>query len=415
MTQSGLAKAILLEREPMFGHKAMELPKRDLSMIKLLRKTRLQWFLAKKALSFSTEFTDRLYKIYLGHNKVVHFRDGHPVYSLSTPAIYSKPAANMVARTLYRSIQNKNVPNLMSLAVTDVCNAECSFCSFYESVHDPSRKIMSLQQCRKIIADSQELGVSVINFVGGEPLKRPEILQIIGAVDKDLSTTTLFTNGWALPEMAPKLRDAGLDSVYVSIDYADPEKHDESRQVKGLYQRAMKGFENALKSGMSVGLSAFITPEKFYEGELERLVELARKLGVHEVVVFDAFPSGRFEHRGDLIDNNEWKEEMINWSKPYNEDWSYPGLVLHAYAASHRSVGCSCGASYFYVTPYGDICSCDFNHRPFGNALERPLYQIWEEMTSHELYKEAQWGGCKVKNSQFLDKVAPRDSAKVTA
>src|SRR3989338_11394913 len=136
MTQSGLAKAILLEREPMFGHKAMELPKRDLSMIKLLRKTRLQWFLAKKALSFSTEFTDRLYKIYLGHNKVVHFRDGHPVYSLSTPAIYSKPAANMVARTLYRSIQNKNVPNLMSLAVTDVCNAECSFCSFYESVQD---------------------------------------------------------------------------------------------------------------------------------------------------------------------------------------------------------------------------------------------------------------------------------------
>src|SRR3989338_1143286 len=142
MTQSGLAKAILLEREPMFGHKAMELPKRDLSMIKLLRKTRLQWFLAKKALSFSTEFTDRLYKIYLGHNKVVHFRDGHPVYSLSTPAIYSKPAANFFAQQFYKTMRNKNVPNLMSFAVTDVCNAKCEHCSFFDSVDMIKKEVL---------------------------------------------------------------------------------------------------------------------------------------------------------------------------------------------------------------------------------------------------------------------------------
>lgn len=71
-------------------------------------------------MGFSTAFTERLYKIYLNHSKVIHYRDGHPVYSLSTPALYSKPAANMFARTLYRGIQNRNMPNLMSFAVTDV-------------------------------------------------------------------------------------------------------------------------------------------------------------------------------------------------------------------------------------------------------------------------------------------------------
>ena len=99
-------------------------------------KLRLKWFLATKALSFSSAFTERLYKIYLNHSKVIHFRDGHPVFSLSTPALYSKPAANMMARTLYRGIQNKNMPNLMSFAVTDVCNAHCGHCSFYEGIAD---------------------------------------------------------------------------------------------------------------------------------------------------------------------------------------------------------------------------------------------------------------------------------------
>jgi len=66
-------------------------------------------------------------------------------------------------------------------------------------------------------------------------------------------------------------------------------------------------------------------------------------------------------------------------------------------------VGCSCGTSYFYITPYGDMTSCDFNHRSFGNVLEEPLYQVWEKMTHHAAYKEAKWGGCKVKDSAFLN------------
>jgi MoaA/NifB/PqqE/SkfB family radical SAM enzyme len=103
------------------------------------------------------------------------------------------------------------------------------------------------------------------------------------------------------------------------------------------------------------------------------------------------------------MDNNEWKEEMIRASEKYNADWNYPGVLIHAYSTSHRSVGCSCGTSYFYITPYGDMTSCDFNHRSFGNVLEEPLYQVWEKLTSHAAYKEAKWGGCKVKDSVFLN------------
>lgn len=369
-----------------------------------LNQLRLRWFMATKALGYGTDFVEVLYRIYLNHSKIIHFRDGYPVYSLSTPALFSKPAAHFIARTLYRGIQNRSLPNLMSIAVNDACNAQCGHCSFYEGVDDPHRQPMTLAQFEQAIGAAQDLGVSVINIVGGEPLLRPDLAGIIRAVDKDRSTVLLFTNGWHLADRAAELRRAGLDSVYVSLDAADPQRHDALRQTPGLFDRAVAGLKVAKKLGFSVGISATLTPEAYQSGELKRLVELGRSLGVHEVLVFDALPSGRLQHREDLIDNGDWVEAMIQAAVPYNQDPRYPGVVFSAYISSHRSVGCSCGTSYFYLSPYGDVMSCDFNHAIFGNVLEEPLWKVWQRLSSNPDFAQAKWGGCKVKDSEFLQK-----------
>jgi hypothetical protein len=73
-----------------------------------LNKLRLKWFIARRTLGYTEDYVEHLYKIYLNHHKIIHFRDGYPVYSLSTPALFSKPAAHFLARTLHRAIQNKN-------------------------------------------------------------------------------------------------------------------------------------------------------------------------------------------------------------------------------------------------------------------------------------------------------------------
>lgn len=366
----------------------------------VLARLRLKWFLATRSLDYSYDFTTLLYRTYLHHDKVIHYRDGRPVYSLMTPAIFSKPSANFVARALFRTIQNKNMPNLLSLAVNDVCNAACEHCSFFSAVEEKGRPNLSLDQVRKLLADSLDLGVSVINFVGGEPLMRRDFHEIVAAVDHDRATTILFTNGWFLEDRARELRKAGLESIFVSIDAADPGKHDEFRRTPGLFDRALRGARQALKLGFSVGFSTTMTPESWRAGELQRIVELARRTGVHEVYVFDAMPSGRYQDRLDLVDNREWIDEMIEWSGPLNRDLRYPGITFMAHMSSHCSVGCSCGTSYFYLSPYGDVMSCDFNHATFGNALEEPLWRIWERLSTDPEFRSAKWGGCKVKDGQ---------------
>ena len=373
-------------------------------MNNFLNSLRLRLFITLKTLGYTQTYTESFYKIYLNHNKIIHFRNGHPVYSLSTPALFSKPAANLIARSFYRSIQNKNLPNMMSFAINDDCNAACKHCSFYSGVDDKTKKELTLKEAKKVIKDAQELGVSVINFVGGEPLLREDFPQILKSVDKDLSTTVMFTNGFYLEEKARELKDAGLDSVYISIDSADSRKHDILRGKKGIFEKAITGIRTAKDVGLSVGISCCITPETYKDGEFDKVVKLAKEIGVHEVLIFDAMPTGRFKMRDDLVDNNGWIEDMIEDSKKYNDDSSYPGVLLWAYATSHRSAGCACGTSYFYVSPYGDIMPCDFNHAKFGNLREKTLYEIWDNMSNMDDFRSSKWGGCKVKDSKFRTK-----------
>jgi MoaA/NifB/PqqE/SkfB family radical SAM enzyme len=372
-------------------------------VVDALQQLRFRWFLARGALGFASTLLETNYRIYLNHAKVIHHRDGRPVYSLSTPSLFSGPSANLLARTLYRTIQNRNLPNMMSLAVNDECDARCEHCSFFRGVQDPTRSVMTTGQACDVIRQGQELGVSVLNFVGGEPLLREDLPELIRSVDKDLTTTVLFTNGSRLAERAASLRKAGLDSVYVSIDSADPSRHDQFRGVPGLFDQAAAGIRRALGVGLSTGIACTMTPESFKRGEMGRILELGKRLGVHEVLLFDAMPTGRYSGREDLVDNQGWVEQMIQAAVPYNRDRSYPGVLVWAYSSGFRAAGCSCGTSYFYVSPYGDVMSCDFNHAAFGNVLTTPLYQVWDELTSREEFSQAAWGGCKVKNSRFRE------------
>jgi len=361
----------------------------------IFQKIRFKNFLVRKTFGYTEDYLRQIYKTYLGHDKIIHYRNGHPVFSLSTPSLYSKPAANMFSRQMFSIIQNRNLPNLLSFAINDKCNANCKHCSFYDGICDKNRKELTLQQAKQVIFDAQELGVSVINFVGGEPLLRQDFTEIIKSVDKTRSTTIVFTNGWYLEQKAKKLKKAGLDSVYVSIDAANAQKHDTFRGKKGIFNKAMLGIKESIKQGLSVGISCTIDKKGFQNGELDRIIELGKKIGIHEVLVFNALPAGRYAKRKDLFDRT-WIEDMIRHVKKYNQDNTYPGILVHAYTTSYRSVGCACGTSYFYISPYGDLMSCDFNQVVHGNVIDEPMWLVWDRMTNKSLYNQATWGKCKL-------------------
>jgi MoaA/NifB/PqqE/SkfB family radical SAM enzyme len=88
------------------------------------------------------------------------------------------------------------------------------------------------------------LGALLISLAGGEPLIRPDIVQIVAEVGR-WHFPFITTNGWFANEgLAEDLFQAGLWGASISIDYADAGPHDRRRGTPGAFERALAAVES---------------------------------------------------------------------------------------------------------------------------------------------------------------------------
>lgn len=117
-------------------------------------------------------------------------------------------------------------PVLCNYYVTYRCNAKCSFCDIWEK---PSPYI-TLEDVTSNLRDLKRLGVSVVDFTGGEPLLHRQIHEFVGLAHDMGFITTLTTNCLLYPKYAEKLRGK-VDMLHFSLDSSEKEVHDRGRGV----------------------------------------------------------------------------------------------------------------------------------------------------------------------------------------
>ncbi|WP_295627395.1 GTP 3',8-cyclase MoaA [uncultured Corynebacterium sp.] len=121
----------------------------------------------------------------------------------------------------------------LRVSVTDRCNLRCTYCMPAEGMDwIPGRDLLTDDELVRLITLGVErLGIREVRFTGGEPLLRPGLADVIAAT-KALRTdegrspeTALTTNGILLDTQAPRLAEAGLDRVNVSLDSVRPKTY----------------------------------------------------------------------------------------------------------------------------------------------------------------------------------------------
>ena len=117
-------------------------------------------------------------------------------------------------------------PVLCNYYVTYRCNAKCSFCDIWEK---PSPYIQ-LDDVARNLRDLKRLGVSVVDFTGGEPLLHRQIHEFVGLAHDLGFITTLTTNCLLYPKYAERLRGK-VDMLHFSLDSSEKEAHDRGRGV----------------------------------------------------------------------------------------------------------------------------------------------------------------------------------------
>jgi cyclic pyranopterin phosphate synthase len=119
--------------------------------------------------------------------------------------------------------QYGRVAKKLRVSLTDRCNFRCVYCMPEHVTFMPTDELLTVEEIVRVVGVFARLGVDKVRLTGGEPLLRPEVVEITRRVKAipGIRTVSLTTNGVRLPELAGALKAAGLDGVNVSLDSLD--------------------------------------------------------------------------------------------------------------------------------------------------------------------------------------------------
>ena len=130
------------------------------------------------------------------------------------------PASGVPVATTLQDQFGRRIEYLR-ISVTDRCNFRCVYCMPETGMQWlPKSEILSYEEIAEVVRQLAPLGLRRLRITGGEPTIRPQIHELIRMLRAvpEIEDIALSTNGARLPELAPLLREAGLDRVNMSVD-----------------------------------------------------------------------------------------------------------------------------------------------------------------------------------------------------
>ena len=182
----------------------------------------------------------------------------------STPHRYGRPITQIDPPDHQRMRLAKSASERRPIVVwnlTRTCNLKCQHC-YTDSANRRYEGELTTEQCRTVLDDLAAFKVPAVLFSGGEPLSRPDVLDLAAYARSKGLHVVLSTNGTLIDrKTAERLKELEFAYVGISLDSAFPEVHDHFRGVSGAYERTMRGFRHCVEVGQKVGLRLTLTRE----------------------------------------------------------------------------------------------------------------------------------------------------------
>ncbi|GAB7078614.1 12,18-didecarboxysiroheme deacetylase [Megalodesulfovibrio paquesii] len=288
--------------------------------------------------------------------------------------------------------------------MTRRCNLKCVHC-YAKALEEQGKDQISTEKGKEIIDDLAAYGAPVMLFSGGEPLVRKDLVELAHhAVSKGMRAV-ISTNGTLITkEKARELKEVGLSYVGISLDGGE-EIHDKFRAVPGSFQAAMQGIENCQQEGLKVGLR--FTINKRNVQEVPKLFDIIEERDIPRICFYHLVYAGRgselinedldhtqtravvdliMDRTRELHDKGKEKEVLTvdnHADGPYvyfrmlKED---PERAARVMELLQFNEGNSTGRGIGCISWDGQVHPDQFwrNHT-FGNVLERPFSEIWDD------------------------------------
>ncbi|MBZ5560787.1 MAG: TIGR04053 family radical SAM/SPASM domain-containing protein [Acidobacteriia bacterium] len=197
-------------------------------------------------------------------------------------------------------------PFIVIWEVTQACDLACVHC---RAMAQPFRNPLELstEEGKRLIDEIAAMQVPVFVLTGGDPLKRPDIYDLIEYATSRGVRTSLTPSATPLltREAIAELQRRGLARLAVSLDGSSAEIHDAFRRVAGSYEWTLRAIRWARELGLPVQINTTITRRNL--ADFDAIVRLLETLDIRLWSVFFLVPTGRGQ-TSDLISAEEFEE-----------------------------------------------------------------------------------------------------------
>ncbi|MCX5414339.1 pyrroloquinoline quinone biosynthesis protein PqqE [Streptomyces sp. NBC_00059] len=281
--------------------------------------------------------------------------------------------------------------------LTHACPLHCGYCSNPLELTRRSRELTAAQWA-DVFRQAADLGVLQTHLSGGEPLLRRDLEAVVTGAEKSGVYTQLVTSGSGLTgERLRSLTGAGLRSVQLSVQHADPGTSD---RIAG--SRAFAAKEDAAtlvrEAGLPLGVNVVLHRHNL--DALDALVELALRWGADRIELANTqFYGWGLLNREALMPDREQLaravESVTGWRERLEGRLEIVWVAPDYFDGVAKPCMGGWGAVSLTVAPDGTVLPCPAAATLPGlgpvNVKDRSLRWIWEESKAFNLYRGTDW------------------------
>ena len=288
--------------------------------------------------------------------------------------------------------------------VTSKCNLKCRHCyaaEKYDSTYRPND--LTTNQSKQMLEHVKMLGYNHVLLLGGEPLIREDILEVISYARSIGLNIMINTNGTFLsPNMCYELLNKGVKEISVSFQGVRASTHD-TVAGEGSFSASLTGLRNLVEAKETVGSDVLIgvqfTVTKPAKNEMDKLVDFALENHAGGLSIGFLDDNGRAHSNFDELSISVPEyfdiletvtESLVKNSKRINNDFIFQisarqivikylshkyGVDIHTDAAGYL---CAAGDRVTLIENDGTITPCGTanNQRMSQKAMEEKRYML---------------------------------------
>jgi len=288
-------------------------------------------------------------------------------------------------------------PLALIAELTHRCPLHCVYCSNPLELQSRSNEL-STEIWSRVFREAAELGVLQADFTGGEPLARPDIVDLVRAARAAGLYVNLITSGLPLDETKlAALVAAGLDHIQLSFQGA---REDTANEISGTKSHAQKLRVLAWLKQHRVALTLNFVIHRQNLDQLEEMAALAEASSATRIEFANVQYYGwAFANRENLLPTREQLDQSMAVIKREQERLEgrirVEYVVPDYYARYPKPCMGGWGRKLMLITPSGDALPCHaakvIPALSFENVCDRSLRQIWEHSAAFQKFRGEDW------------------------